>query len=146
MARECISNPRLTPRLREHAGDPRMPWNNNRENGPIELMDFSIGKFGCEGPNKRPTVWVKVGGIRIKAIVDTVCTQALIQTELAPREWTPKADAVQMICMHEQPSMYQQRKYMVKVLGRTREMPVGLARDLLYPTILAETQQKFTRC
>lgn len=78
----------------------------------------------------------------MQSIVDTGCTQTLIWTDLPSQEWAPKADAVWMICMHGQPSTYPQKKYLVEVLSRAKEMPVGLAKDLPYPLILSRDWAK----
>ncbi|KYO20603.1 hypothetical protein Y1Q_0012505 [Alligator mississippiensis] len=55
---------------------------------------------------------------------------------ITPGEYVRKATPVRMTCMHGHSTYYPRRVYQVTVLKTTREMPVGVARDLQYLMIL----------
>lgn len=51
-------------------------------------------------PLVKLTITTKVGGRKLKAIVDTGCVQMFIQAKLAPAGRAPEATPINMICMH----------------------------------------------
>lgn len=107
------------------------------ESGGVESMDCSIRKEIKGGPLPHPVVEAWVGGERFEAIVDTGCALTFIQDMLAPGEYMLKASLVRITCMHRHGTYYPQRVYQVSVLKTTRDIPVGVARDLPYPMILS---------
>lgn len=109
MARECMNIPRQSPHGREASFDARILCNEPRDDGQIEMMDCSIGKTGGEKPKDKPKIWVRVGGRKMQAIVDTGCTETLVRADLALRDWALRVDAVKMISVHGQPAVYHRR-------------------------------------
>lgn len=89
-------------------------------------MNCSLGNV-IETAKEKPLVMAEVAGRKIPAVVDTSCTQTLVQAELMPGDQSP---TVKMVCTRGKAMTYAQEKVLVQVQGVAREIPIRMAPDL----------------
>ncbi|XP_052406338.1 uncharacterized protein LOC127952096 [Carassius gibelio] len=79
---------------------------------------------------------VELNGKKVTALIDTGCTQTLVESELVP-ELCASSDAPVIVrCVHGEERQYAVTDVYLGIAGQTYLMKVGLAQNLPYPVIL----------
>ncbi len=79
---------------------------------------------------------VELNGKKVTALIDTGCTQTLVESELVP-ELNASRDALVIVrCIHGEEWQYSVTDVYMGIAGQTYLMKVGLAQNLPYPVIL----------
>lgn len=74
-----------------------------------EKMDCSYSRKVHQNLVK-PTVEVKLGDLRLCAVVDTGCTHTMVQTSLVPASMRKPSGAIMVICLRGHARTYSSRK------------------------------------
>lgn len=88
--------------------------------------------------NREPTITVKLNGKPVTALLDTGCTQTLVQTDLVPLECKNCEDKLIICSVHGDKSEHSTADVYVEVCGQTYMLLVGLVPKLPYPVLLGQ--------
>ncbi len=79
---------------------------------------------------------VELNGKRVTALIDTGCTQTLVESELVPELYVSRDAPVIVRCVHGEERQYSVTDVYMGIAGQTYLMKVGLAQNLPYPVVL----------
>ncbi len=79
---------------------------------------------------------VELNGKKVIALIDTGCTQTLVESELVPELYVSRDAPVIVRCVHGEERQYFVTDVYMGIAGQTYLMKVGLAQNLPYPVIL----------
>ncbi|XP_056879584.1 uncharacterized protein LOC130520041 [Takifugu flavidus] len=88
--------------------------------------------------SRDPVITVELNGKPTKALVDTGCTQTLVQADLVPLECINENDKLTICCVHGDQTEHSTADAYVKVCGQTYLLSVGLVPKLPYPVLLGQ--------
>lgn len=83
-----------------------------------------------------PLTSVQLNGKRLTALLDTGCSQSLVQPQLVPSELCSKGETVPVICVHGHEEHAPTAEVYIEAKGRVYRMKVGVAPELPYPILL----------
>ena len=83
-----------------------------------------------------PLTTVKLNGKPVTALLDTGCSQSLVQSHLIPREMWNDGDSVPVICVHGHEEQSPTADVYIETKGQVYLMKVGVAPELPYPILL----------
>lgn len=106
------------------------------ENNHDEKMDCSFGWHKGPGHQNKSAVEVMVSPTLIPTMVNTGCSQLMIQADLFLSPLGTPESPVSMVCIHGTPYTYELWCIRLTVLGHTEEIAVGLAEILPCPILL----------
>uniref|UniRef100_A0A7M4ETG7 CCHC-type domain-containing protein n=1 Tax=Crocodylus porosus TaxID=8502 RepID=A0A7M4ETG7_CROPO len=101
-----------------------------------EKIDCSFGQRWGQGQRNKPVMEVRVGDTIIPTIIETGCSQTMVQGDLVPSHLGSPSTLVSMVCMHSAVYTYPCRRLEFSVLGKTEEIRAGIAKCLSFPMLL----------
>uniref|UniRef100_A0A3B3S5S3 CCHC-type domain-containing protein n=1 Tax=Paramormyrops kingsleyae TaxID=1676925 RepID=A0A3B3S5S3_9TELE len=88
--------------------------------------------------SRDPVVTIELNGKPVKALVDTGCSQTLVQADLVSLEFQNCNDKLTICCVHGESSELATADVYVRVNGQTYLLRVGLVSKLPYPVLLGQ--------
>ena len=88
--------------------------------------------------SRDPVVTIELNGKPVKALVDTGCSQTLVQADLVPLEFRNCNDKLTIFCVHGDKSDLDTADVYVRVNGQTYLLRVGLVSKMPYSVLLGQ--------
>ncbi|KAL2085069.1 hypothetical protein ACEWY4_020587 [Coilia grayii] len=85
-----------------------------------------------------PVITIQLNGKPTTALVDTGCTQTLVQADLVPLEFLNENDKLTICCVHGDKTEHSTADVYISVSGQTYLLRVGLVPKLPYPVLLGQ--------
>lgn len=102
----------------------------------VEAMDCSYGVSGENSAWSQPIVTPWVERCPIQAILDTGCSQPLVQVDLVPQQVTRKFFPVRMAGIHGEAEQFKRWWLCLRVMEHQGKLQVGVAPRLACEMVL----------
>ncbi|KAL2103518.1 hypothetical protein ACEWY4_000386 [Coilia grayii] len=88
--------------------------------------------------SRDPVTNIELNGKSVQALLDTGCSQTLVQADLVPLEFRNCTDKLTILCVHGDKSEHDTADVYVRAQGQTYLLRVGLVSKLPYPVLLGQ--------